>query len=214
MKLLKKKENIDKIKEIKTDNDKKTKKLSKSAIVLIVGLCIIAIPCIVFLGIILSASLKTGKPILGDRFKNDLVNEISKSHCADIEKDIKALSNVELVEVELPQTGRLVVSVDVSDSLSEEETTKLAESIYETVIKTLPVNTYFTATDNARMYDLTINVYTQAQASDTRTYIIVTKNSQIELPSYQVVSKPLNEELAKELRGETQEEPEEETPAE
>lgn len=213
MKLIKKKEKKVEQPEIKVDTPKKAKKLSKSAIVLIVGLCIIAIPCLVFLGIILSASLKTGKPIIGDRFKNDLVNEISKSDCSDIEKDIKALSNIDAVEVEFPQTGRLVVSVDVSDSLSEEETYKLAESIYETIIKTLPVQKYFTATDNAKMYDLTINVYTEAKASDNRTYVIVTKNSQVELPSFQVVSKPLNEELAKELRGETQE-PEEEKPAE
>ena len=190
----------------------KKKGISKSGIVLIVGLCIIAIPVIVFVAIILSASLKTGTPISGDRFKNDLVNEIKKSHVSTIEDDIERLSNVQEVEVELLDTGRLTIFVDVTDSLSEEETTKLAEEVYNKVIETLPVQTYFTATDNAKMYDLSINVYTTMEDSPSRTYIIVTKNSKVELPTYQNVAKPLDEELAKELRGETvpEEEPSEE----
>lgn len=191
------------------------KKMPKSAIVLIVGLAIIAIPCIVFLVIILSATFKTGTPISGDRFKNDLVNEISKSQISDIVDDLEGLSNVEKADADYPETGRLVIYVDANDSLSASDTQKLAEEAYETVIKTLPVQTYFTATDTAKMYDLTINVYTTATDSANRTFIIVTKNSNTELPSFQNVAVALDENLAKELRGETSEEPvDEQQPAE
>lgn len=191
------------------------KKMSKSAIVLIVGLVIIAIPCIVFLVIILSATFKTGTPISGDRFKNDLVNEISKSQISDIEDDLEKISNVEDVDSDYPETGRLVIYVDVKDTCTAEETQKIAEEAYETVIKTLPVQTYFTATDSAKMYDLTINVYTTIEDSANRTFIIVTKNSKTELPSFQNVAIPLDENLAKELRGEIAEEPQNnEEPAE
>ena len=54
------------------------------------------------------------------------------------------------------------------------------------------------------MYDLAINVYNFVDANnENMTYYILTKNSKMEAYSLQCVSEPVDEDLAKELRGET-----------
>lgn len=199
MKLLDKLKNKS-LKEVEFDI--KTKKISKSALVLIIGLAIIAIPIIVFLIIILSASLKTGTPILGDRFKGDLVEEITKKDVSYLEDEIKKISGVEKVEIDYPDTGRLTIMVDVSDSFTKEEVEKKAEEVYAVVIERLPVEKYFTQTETARMYDLSIYTYNKMENTGTNTLIITTKNHDVELPIVQNAYEPVNEEIAKELRGE------------
>ena len=200
------------------EKTKEKKKVSKSAIVLIVGLIIIAIPVAVFCYILLSASMKTGTPILGDRFKNDLTTEITSESLSKIESSLKTISNVEAVTIDDPDTGRLIIMIDCKDTLNEEEVTAIAEKAYDKVIEVLPAKTYFTQGDNARNYDLTIYVYTTSTATAGRTLITVTYNSQMDLPSYENNSKAKNEEIAKELRGENEpsstEEPEGEDNAE
>ena len=53
------------------------------------------------------------------------------------------------------------------------------------------------------MYDLSINVYNYiASDNDGMMYYILTKNSNMEKFSIQLVSDPVDEQLAKELRGE------------
>jgi len=183
---------------------KEKKPLSKSAIVLIIGIAIIAIPCIVFVAILLSASLQTGNPVLGDRFKNDLSTEIKSSDIKAVEEKVKSVANVEEVSADDPETGTFKVFVDVKDSLSEEEVIATAESVYQSVTNILPVSTYFTSTNSERMYDLSINVYTSMNAED-KIYVVLTKNAKMSEPITQVVSKAVDEELAEELRtGETE----------
>ena len=67
----------------------------------------------------------------------------------------------------------------------------------------MPVSTYFTATDSKKMYDLSINVYNYVKEDDDNMiYYILTKNSKMSDYSIQCVSEPVDEELAKDLRGE------------
>jgi len=190
--------------DIKVNEPIKEKKgLSKSGIVLIIGIAIIAIPVIVFAAILLTASLQTGSPVLGDRFKNDLSTEIKSADIKTVETKLKAISNVETVSVEEPQTGTLKVFVDVADSLTEEEVVTLSDSAYKAVTEVLPVSTYFSSNGSERMYDLSINVYTSLN-SDSKIYVVVTKNAKMNEPSTQIVSKALDPELAEQLRtGET-----------
>lgn len=185
---------------------KKKKKLSTSALVLIIACIIIAIPIIVFLAIIISASLNTGKPILGDRFANDLNPAISDSQESAIVSEVKNMSGVDDCEIVMT-SAQLRVNVDAKDSLTDTEAEELTDQIYEVVNKTLPVNTYFTmSSDGEKMYDLQINVYnyiaTSTEDENWVSYLLV-KNSKMEEPEKQLISKPLNPDLAKELRGET-----------
>lgn len=178
---------------------KKKKKMSKGGIVLLVGIIIILIPCLIFGGILLSAALETGKPVVGNRFNNDLNPSISSSATSNLESSIKALSGVEKCSIELT-SAQYRVNVDTVDSLSDLEIQELVVEVYNLVNKELPVSTYFTATDSKKMYDLAINVYNNT--NDGNIYYILTKNSKMTAYSIQCVSSPVDEDLAKDLRGE------------
>lgn len=178
---------------------KNKKKLSKGGIVLLVAAIVILIPCLIFGGILLSAALESGKPVVGNRFNNDLNPSISSSATSNLEKSIKALSGVEKCSIELT-SAQYRVNVDTDDSLSDAEIQNLVVEVYNLVNQELPVSTYFTATDSEKMYDLSINVYNTT--SDDNIYYILTKNSKMTAYSIQCVSSPVDEELAKDLRGE------------
>ncbi len=178
---------------------KNKKKLSKGGIVLLVAAIVILIPCLIFGGILLSAALESGKPVVGNRFNNDLNPSISSSATSNLEKSIKALSGVEKCSIELT-SAQYRVNVDTDDSLSDAEIQNLVVEVYNLVNQELPVSTYFTATDSEKMYDLSINVYNTT--SDDNIYYILTKNSKMTAYSIQCVSEPVDEELAKDLRGE------------
>ena len=181
----------------------KRKKLSKGGIVLLVGVIVILIPCLVFGGILLSAALKTGTPVVGSRFDNDLDPSITSSDTKTIESNIKALSGVEDCTIEL-QSAQYRVNVDADDSLTDKEIESLIVDVYNEVNKTLSISTYFTSTDSKKMYDLAINVYNFVDSDDDNMiYYLLTKNSTMDTYSVQCVSSPLDEDLAKELRGET-----------
>ena len=186
----------------------KKRKISKPALILIIGIIIIAIPCFIFGGILISSALQSGTPVIGSRFDNDLETKISNDDVTKIKDSLENLAGVESVTVDGTTTGQCIVLLDVVDSYSEEEASKVADDAYKKVLEVLPVGTYFTATDTNKNYDLSIHVYNRLEKGDDEaswSYVILTKNSMMELPDTQVVSTPLDEHLAKELRGELEE---------
>ncbi|MCF0115262.1 MAG: hypothetical protein HUJ56_07905 [Erysipelotrichaceae bacterium] len=179
---------------------KKKRKVSTAAIVLIVGLLIILIPCGVFAWILLSASMKTGTPILGDRYNGNLDPAITSEQIKQIENSVGSLGGVDKCKVELT-TGTMRVYVDANDGASEEELSSLADQAYDVVNSNASISTYFTRTEARKMYDLEIHAYNLSNYdSDGFNYIIKVKNSAMEGPNTQVVSRALDEELAQQLR--------------
>ena len=79
---------------------KKKKKLSRSAMVLMISSIIILIPCLVFGGILLISAMQNDKPVLGSRYDNDLNPAITETNTANIKSSIESLGNVESVEIE------------------------------------------------------------------------------------------------------------------
>ena len=181
----------------------KTKKNDKSTMILIVGLVLIAIPCAILGWILISASMDTGKPINGDRFKGDLDPAITKDQLSEIESRIKGENQVEKVTVELT-TATLRVYVDTVDSISDEEASALSETAYNDVTAVLNEGTYFTASNGKKMYDLEVHVYNKVDKSGSEDYVYVirAKNSSMEQAATQIVSKPLDADLAQQLREE------------
>lgn len=175
------------------------KKLSKGALVLIISLIIILIPCLIFGGILISAALESGKPVDGNRFKGDLNPAITSSNTSNIEKDVEALSGVEKCDIELT-SAQYRVNVDTVDTLTDKQIEDLCVDIYNIVNKELPMATYFTASSSEKMYDLAVNVYNKID--DDNIYYILTKNSKMDTYSVQRVSSAVDEELASDLRGE------------
>lgn len=184
-----------------TNVKKEKKKMSRAGLVLTIGLIIIAIPCLIFGWILVSAALETGKPIAGDRFSGDLQPAITKADTSDLTAAIKALDEVEDCTIELT-TAQYRINVDVVDSLQQDAYEDLINEIYTLVNNQLPVNTYFTMHDNMKMYDLSIGLYNHV-GGDDMIYVILTKNSTMSVPGIQTVSEALDEDLAAQLRGET-----------
>lgn len=181
---------------------KTKKKMSKGGIVLLISSLIILVPCLIFGGILLKSALETGKPVVGSRFDNDLEPAITSSNTSSLTTTIKAISGVEDCEIVLT-SAQYRVNVNAQDSLSSSEIEDLAKNVYDAINNELPVSTYFTATDSKKMYDLSINVYNYVKEDDDNMiYYILTKNSKMSDYSIQCVSEPVDEELAKDLRGE------------
>lgn len=175
------------------------KKLSKGALVLIISLIIILIPCLIFGGILISAALESGKPVDGNRFKGDLNPAITSSNTSSIKNSIEALSGVEKCDIELT-SAQYRVNVDTVDTLTDKQIEDLCVDIYNIVNKELSMATYFTASSSEKMYDLAVNVYNKID--DDNIYYILTKNSKMDTYSVQCVSSAVDEELASDLRGE------------
>lgn len=179
---------------------KKKKKISKSGIVLIVGIAVIAIPCLIFAFILGKAFFQNGTPRLGSRFTNDLTPEITKDDVNDLELSLKTLTNVEDAEVKVAQ-GQLKIFVDVKDSISGTDFDKVVSDAYNNVSNKLPIDKYFTKTDSAKMYDLQINVYTSLQDDESRQYKLLHKNSSEETFAIDDMANPKDPDLALELEG-------------
>lgn len=177
---------------------KKKRKLSKPALMLVIGIVIIAIPCLIFGGIILSSAFNTGTPIFGDRYAGDLDPAITSDNMEKIKSEVSSIAGVEKVEVVLP-SGQLRVNIDTSDDLSKEEIEAIANEAYEKVKGVLPIETYFTSTETKKMYDLAINVYNVISDDDNMIYYELTKNAMSEKETLQLVSEPLNPELVEQL---------------
>lgn len=179
----------------------KRRSLSVSSIILIFGSLLIITPFIVLGWILLSASLDTGTPILGDRYVGDLDPAISKSDISNVKKSVDGISGVEASSVELA-TATLRVYVDVEDSYSDTQASDVAKSAYDSVLGVLDVNKYFTQTDSKKMYDLEIHVYNlkKNRDQDNFSYVILTKTSSMSDSKIQVVSTPIDAELAQQLR--------------
>nr|MCR4856071.1 hypothetical protein [Erysipelotrichaceae bacterium] len=79
-------------------------------------------------------------------------------------------------------------------------------SAYNSVNSITPITTYFTATESKKMYDLQINVYTTAEASEigsanSRQYKLLHKNSAEETYGIDDLAHPKDASLAAELEG-------------
>lgn len=189
--------------EIKKQKQNK-RKMSKSATMLVIGLLVIFIPCAIYAGILISAALQTGSPILGERFDGDLDPAITKNDISSIETKLSSIDGVEEVKVVL-LSGQMRVNVNVDDALTNEQIEVIINEAYEGVTSVLSIDKYFTSNGGKRMYDLAINVYNLVDPEDdSMVYYILTKNAMMEEKTIQLVSEPLNPDLAADLRGENE----------
>lgn len=184
-----------------TKKVKKRKQNNKIKVVFWICLLLVLAPIVVFGWFIISAALDTGTPILGNRYKDDLNPAITKSELEQIKSSTNGISGVESTTVELA-TATLRVYADVEDSASADTCKTIAGQVYSAVTSVLDPNVYFSQHDNMKMYDLEIHVYTKASSSSDEdfNYVIETKTSSMSEPITQVVSEPIDAELAQQLR--------------
>lgn len=187
-------------KQVKKTNEKK-KALRKSSVTLLIGIFLLLIPLLVFGGVLLTAYVTNFKPVIGSRFAGDLNPRISETQLTNIETKVKALSNIEDCEVVLT-TSQVRVNADTIDSLDKESFEGLIREIYGIVNQEAGIYTYFSASAEKKMYDLSIDLYNNIDYEDNFIHLNLTKNSQMAEPKLQLISEPRDEEIAKEVRGE------------
>ena len=180
---------------------KKKKNNTRTKVVFWIALILFLLPFAVMGYILLSAARDTHTPVIGNRYENDLNPAITETQMNQIESDVKGLSGVESVSVRLT-TATLRVYADISDSADASTAESTAESIYSKVTGVLDPSSYFFQHDNEKMYDLEIHVYNSLGKadSDSFVYVIENKTSNMDSPHTQLVSEPVNAELAQQLR--------------
>ncbi len=185
-----------------TKKVKTRKQNSKIKVIFWICLVLVVIPIAVFAWMIISAALDTGTPILGNRYKNDLDPAITKSELEEIKSATSNISGVQSASVELA-TATLRVYADIDDDASVESCKTIANEVYRAITSTLDANVYFSQHDGMKMYDLEVHVYNKMPKEsndDSFNYVIETKTSSMDEPIAQVVSEPINAELAQQLR--------------
>ncbi|MDD7280818.1 MAG: hypothetical protein PUH10_02305 [Erysipelotrichaceae bacterium] len=121
---------------------------------------IIAIPCVIVGYVLLTSLGGQNKPVIGDRFdKNDLNPEITDKLVKEIDAQLQAIDGVEGVETNL-KSATLRISLDIRDDASSDTATAICENAYSIVDSVCPISTYFTNTEQGKMYDLEIGAYT------------------------------------------------------
>lgn len=194
-----------------TNKDKNTKqqttkrKLSTSSIILIVGCIMIAIPFVILGVILIQAFFDTGVPIIGDRFEGDLDPAITSADQDEIVLKCGAIQNVEACTISL-KTATVRLYVDTKDAISDEEATIVADAAYGVVTSRLSKDSYFTSTETKKMYDLEVHVYNSLDKadSDDYMYVVLNKSAKMLEPHTQIVSEPLDADLAEQLRNDVE----------
>lgn len=187
-----------------TNKKKKTPKRGRSnysILIIIVMVVMLAIPTFVVGKILYDAYIRTGTPLFGDRYVGDLDPAITQQQKNTIDTNITAFQEVEDVSVNL-QSSTLKVFVDVRSDVLRENYQELTQRAYDTVIETLPVETYFTASGAKKMYDVEILVYRQIDRVEDDEFILFSliKNSTMETPDIQDISVAKDQEVADQLR--------------
>ncbi|MEE0107311.1 MAG: hypothetical protein UEK58_00125 [Merdibacter sp.] len=188
-------------------NDKKeTKKNAgkQSHILVWIAAAVILIPTILVGVVVMTSTENSGTPVVGSRFsETDLNPAITDDQITQIEAAMKELDYAESVEVNLKSaTLRINIDLDdIVDEVDEELVKKLASQAYDKVDAILPVETYFTQQSDAKMYDLSINVYNFSSFDEEHTedhwiYVCLTKTSASEKSVVDVLSVPRDEETA------------------
>lgn len=182
-------------------NRKSKKKSNRTAKIFWICIILLILPFAVLGWVLVSAALDTGSPILGDRYKGDLDPAITKSDLASVKSAAEGVSGVDKVEVNLA-TATLRVYADVADDANADAEKTVATDLYNAVTGVLSADTYFTQNDGKKMYDLEIHVYNldKDRDSDAFAYVVETKTSSMAAPIQQVLSEPIDAELAQQLR--------------
>ena len=146
----------------KTAKPKKEKKLGPNWFFWIV-LILVIIPSFYFVKLLHDASLESNVPVLGERLKHNIQDQITDEMKTTISTAVRSMENVELSETNLI-VDTLRITVDANDEMTAGQMKQMTVDIYNKVAETAPIETYFTQHDDFKQYDLEINVFNNLDA--------------------------------------------------
>ncbi len=168
-----------------------------SNIILWMGLFFVLIPT-TFIGyILLESTFQTGTVIRGNRFNSDLEPAIDRDLLSLSEEALNSIDGVEVIEINL-RAATLRITLQGPEALSDEAIEALAQDLVEQLSSVLPIETFFTALNNQKMYDFELIVYDQSEAPST--YFTVIKNAQMDSYVVQNILLPKNPALVESIQ--------------
>lgn len=122
-------------------------------------LIIIAIPVVIVAYVLLTSMGGQGEPVVGNRFNGEDLNpSITEEAMNSIQEQASGIGGVEEVTINL-KSATLRVHLNMDDSYTQDQIQAASDQVYEIVAATLPIDQYFTNREDAKMYDLEIDVY-------------------------------------------------------
>ncbi len=189
---------------VSTNKTTKTSFLESNWIVRITALVII-IPLVIVAFLLLTSIEGSGEPVVGNRFKNQLVNKIDDAKLEEVESAL-VYNNVESVSVSL-KSATLRILIDTNNDISKDALKQLTLDAYKKVTAILPVKTYFTNLtgedgETIKMYDLEINVYNLIPEEGETTkqlYAVRYKNASSDKSHFEWITSMKNKEVVESL---------------
>ena len=142
-------------------------------------LIIIAIPVVIVAYVLLTSMGGQGEPVVGNRFNGEDLNpNITEEAMNSIQEQASGIGGVEEVTINL-KSATLRVHLNMDDSYTQDQIQAASDQAYEIVAATLPIDQYFTNREDAKMYDLEIDVYNyivdDSHPAEGQIYIKTTK---------------------------------------
>lgn len=142
-------------------------------------LIIIAIPVVIVAYVLLTSMGGQGEPVVGNRFNGEDLNpSITEEAMNSIQEQASGIGGVEEVTINL-KSATLRVHLNMDDSYTQDQIQAASDQVYEIVAATLPIDQYFTNREDAKMYDLEIDVYNyivdDSHPTEGQIYIKTTK---------------------------------------
>ena len=179
----------------------KTKnKNKKPHVVLGIVLIILLIPTILLGAILYSTLEDSSKPVIGQRYENELDPAITEENIKSLENTL-TFDNAEKVEINF-KSARISILIDMKDDASKDTIKKTVTTAFEKVNEVLPIDTYFTnkvdGETTTKMYDLQIDAY-NVVSGDEQIHYALTKTGASEDEIIQLVSSPKDKDVANDV---------------
>lgn len=186
----------DKMAKSKNKSKQVKQKNTKSNILYIVAAIVILVPLLMLGYIYFSTKENKGKPTVGSRFDNSLVEKIKQEQIDQVKSSLK-YDKAENVEVNLT-SATLRITIDLQDTCGKSDVDSVLKDAYKKTTEILPVETYFTNRDEVKMYDLDIHVYNFIPKDDASTKGWVYKETVKNASSKKAVTDTLSSPRSKE----------------
>lgn len=167
-------------------------------------LIIIAVPFVIVGYVLLTSIGGQNKPVVGNRFQgSDLDPKITEESMNSIQEQASSIDGVEAATINL-NSATLRLHLDMDDGYSQDQIQSAVDQSYEIINSVLPIDQYFTNREDAKMYDLEIDVYNwivdDSHSSDGQIYIKCTKTGAAGDKVVDVMTTPKNQDLVNQIK--------------
>ena len=141
----------------------------------------------------------TGTPVIGSRNDHQLEHKITEEQLKAVEELVK-IDDVKSSKVTL-KASTLRVYLEVSAEMSKEQLAKVGEAIYKQVIEVIPIDPYFTNTENNKQYDLEVHTYNDVEdkTGDDFVYYEIIRTGSMEDTNYAFLTDAKDPEFKEEV---------------